>query len=55
MRIRVIRLLPHPWGIFSHIVKLEIFYIEARKQLLAILRSKNSEKIDHSEEVIHPK
>ena len=53
VQICIIHLLPHPWGIFQH--KTRNCYIQVRKQLLAILSSKNSKEIDHFEEVIQPK
>ena len=56
MQIRIICLLPHPphpWA-FS-CIKLQNCFILVRKQLLTILRSKNSEEIGHFEEIIHPK
>ena len=56
VQIGIICLLPHPSILRAFFrIKLEICYIQARKQLLTILRSRNSKEIDHFEEVIHPK
>jgi len=36
-------------------IEIENYYIQTKKQLFTVFRSKNSEEIDHFKEVIYPK